>query len=314
WVRDLSSRASPPRQSSPEAAVDEAVRALLGAPTEVETHLAPPPDPTSPALTKPTTRRRTSTRQVPAVDPPSADASQNLGDTPGTARAKPALYPIDETLRTQAPPQPRARPLLWPILAILLLLALIPLTWLILRSPSQDDLRRASPAPRDSALPHVETTPALSQKKKPTPTQTRTRIKSVPPGAHIALNGIPRGHTPMTLPWPRGPSVLTFSKPGYHKTTLQLSSPPTEDAPIVVTLRRRRVSPQHPIGFLTVNTLPWSRVYLDGHLLGNTPLIDRHVRAGSHRLVIKDAHGHVRKRVKITVTPGKRQRLTFNLR
>lgn len=104
-----------------------------------------------------------------------------------------------------------------------------------------------------------------------------------------------------------------MSKSGYHTRKLSLRERPA--GPLVVKLRRRRRGPsKRGVGYLTLNSLPWSKVYVDGRFIGNTPLVERHVRAGRRRLVLRDGRGRVRKRLRVRIVVGKRHRFSFDLR
>ncbi len=42
------------------------------------------------------------------------------------------------------------------------------------------------------------------------------------------------------------------------------------------------------MGVLVLQSMPWSEVSVDGHVVGNTPLMNLKVRAGRHKLVFKN--------------------------
>ncbi len=56
-------------------------------------------------------------------------------------------------------------------------------------------------------------------------------------------------------------------------------------------------------GFLSVNSLPWSEVYLDGHLLRATPIVRLQVEAGSHRVELRRPDGQRELRT-VDIRPG----------
>ena len=74
--------------------------------------------------------------------------------------------------------------------------------------------------------------------------------------------------------------------------------------------------PQRPrpraFGFVTINSLPWSRVKLDGRPRGNTPLVKLRVAAGYHRLELLSGSGQPRKALKVRVVAGKTRTFTFD--
>jgi serine/threonine-protein kinase len=65
-------------------------------------------------------------------------------------------------------------------------------------------------------------------------------------------------------------------------------------------------------GFLTVNTVPWSRVFLNGKLIGTTPLANVRVIAGTHKLRFVNPSGPVAHRTAVVRT-GMVTKLRFNL-
>lgn len=67
-----------------------------------------------------------------------------------------------------------------------------------------------------------------------------------------------------------------------------------------------------PPGQISLNTRPWSRVYLGGRLLGTTPLGNVEVPAGTHRLRLVDRDGVEHART-ITVASGEHAREFFDL-
>jgi len=57
-------------------------------------------------------------------------------------------------------------------------------------------------------------------------------------------------------------------------------------------------------GTLRVQTRPWSQVFVDGRLIGNTPQMSIPVSAGSHTLLFVNDEFGLRKTIKVTVKPG----------
>lgn len=67
------------------------------------------------------------------------------------------------------------------------------------------------------------------------------------------------------------------------------------------------------IGTLTIDTKPWSEVYLGGKQLGITPLVAVKLPAGTHQLELKNPSMGISKRVKVTIRPGKATRVQRDL-
>jgi len=65
---------------------------------------------------------------------------------------------------------------------------------------------------------------------------------------------------------------------------------------------------------ISVNTDPWSDVFLDGRRLGPTPQLNVTVSPGRHRLVFRNESLGLEKARVITVASGEHERVTLNLR
>ena len=59
--------------------------------------------------------------------------------------------------------------------------------------------------------------------------------------------------------------------------------------------------------------MPWSRVRLDGKVIGNTPVVKLRVAAGRHRLELLAPGGKVRRSLRILVPAGGRKTYSFDL-
>jgi serine/threonine-protein kinase len=58
------------------------------------------------------------------------------------------------------------------------------------------------------------------------------------------------------------------------------------------------------MGTLRVQTRPWSKVFVDGRLVGNTPLMGLELSAGRHTLTFVNDDFGIRKTVKVQVEAG----------
>jgi hypothetical protein len=73
-----------------------------------------------------------------------------------------------------------------------------------------------------------------------------------------------------------------------------------------------KVSVQLPDGSLSLNATPWAEVFVDGQRIGETPVGNVAVRAGSHEVVFRHPqHGEVRQTV--VVKAGEAGRVTVNM-
>lgn len=67
-------------------------------------------------------------------------------------------------------------------------------------------------------------------------------------------------------------------------------------------------------GTLTINTEPWSEVWVDGKKLGMTPLAYKELPAGRHKLVLKNPRLKLKKTVWVRIQPGKTTEMEVDLR
>jgi eukaryotic-like serine/threonine-protein kinase len=57
-------------------------------------------------------------------------------------------------------------------------------------------------------------------------------------------------------------------------------------------------------GRLRINTRPWSEVWVDGKLIGNTPQMNIPLKPGQHQVTLINANFNVRKTISVEITPG----------
>jgi eukaryotic-like serine/threonine-protein kinase len=57
-------------------------------------------------------------------------------------------------------------------------------------------------------------------------------------------------------------------------------------------------------GTLRVNTRPWSKVFVDGRLIGNTPQMNISLSAGRHTITLVNDDFGIRKTVKVDIRAG----------
>ncbi|AKF11531.1 serine/threonine-protein kinase [Sandaracinus amylolyticus] len=106
-------------------------------------------------------------------------------------------------------------------------------------------------------------------------------------------------------------AVLSANAPDLEEEEEEAAEP--EPVARAVRPSRREREPAAPPGRVSINSRPWSKVYVGGRLLGTTPIGDVEVQSGSVRLrfVDRDGEEHVRS---ITVPPGGHAREFFDLR
>ena len=111
-----------------------------------------------------------------------------------------------------------------------------------------------------------------------------------PPMARAAPTPLPSEVPPPSPPAP--PPVETISEP--------IAIEPTP-------IHRKRAP--HPRGLLSVNAIPWAKLYVDGRAAGHTPRIKLPIDAGKHQLKLTTQAGESRTRT-VEIAPGKETTLT----
>jgi Protein kinase domain/PEGA domain len=176
------------------------------------------------------------------------------------------------------------------------------------------------------------------------PAVGRLTVTSTPAQAEVAIDGVPRGRTPLTLRnLPLGRHTVRVTREGYAPETrrvmLAASSPADSIAFEMASTTRRtstagtsrsgesptssqasksRVVVAPPAsaagrGSIHVESRPrGARVTVDGRLVGTTPLVITEVSAGSHRVQI-EADRHKPWTTTVDVPPGQRVRVAGSL-
>ncbi len=63
-------------------------------------------------------------------------------------------------------------------------------------------------------------------------------------------------------------------------------------------------APSGGTGTLRINTRPWSQVYVDGALIGNTPQMNIPLRAGTHRVTLVNTEFNIRETITVNIAAG----------
>ena len=72
-------------------------------------------------------------------------------------------------------------------------------------------------------------------------------------------------------------------------------------------------APAASLGFLTLDTIPWSQVSLDGESLGTTPILRHELPAGAHTLLLVNPERGLSQRYRVTIRPGETTRRRVGL-
>jgi hypothetical protein len=125
---------------------------------------------------------------------------------------------------------------------------------------------------------------------------------------------------------------VNFHKEGYEDTTVALEYPPGLEKynfPLLAMKKLdegRRTSGSREeseegsssgssqrTGTLSVQTRPWSKVYVDGKFIKNTPVVNFEIRAGKHTVTVKNPSYNIDKTFKVVIKPGKPNTLVKTL-
>jgi len=149
----------------------------------------------------------------------------------------------------------------------------------------------------------------------------RLALTSTPTQSQVTIDGKDVGPAPVSteLPATDAPLKVVVSKPGFLPQTLEIVPRPGALIDRHVTLepiRKKRTrshttraEPQPPgaavPGELTLNTVPWTLVTVDGRRLGTTPLSKIKLPAGEHELLLENKSSRIVERRRIVIQSGK---------
>lgn len=308
WVQALAAGPSDP----PAQTLDDAVRALLGVPEEPATAVR---ESTAVFVARSAPAEGRAPTGSTAASEPAGSASASLAHAP--AQSPPPENEIDIKQIVNIKPLIKNKPVLssrrW-IRGVGLaigLTALILLGILIVVRPWAD---RRRPEERfaqktEDGRPTPEAK-ARAEQRAAASSQRTLHLRSIPEGAAIRIDGQGVGLTPAVLSIPRERVQLELRKTG-HRPARRTLDPGTTALTLAIALDP--LPSRMAQAFLTLNSLPWSRVYLDGRSLGNTPIVKRPVPAGSHRIELKDAGGRTLRSLRVVLAPGQVRVLSFDL-
>lgn len=187
-------------------------------------------------------------------------------------------------------------------------------------TPGAQPPRAAPPVPAEGAR-RSESAPA----RPAVPVRGRLVVQSSPSRANVTVNGQWRGRTPLTLEnLPLGQYNLRVVQPGFDVAREQVTLSASQAARTVsVRLQRTRsvraddaaepVASANGTGVLFVDSRPrGAQVFVDGRLVGTTPVRVPEVAIGSH-VVRLELKGHSRWSTSTTVSSGREARVTGSL-
>jgi eukaryotic-like serine/threonine-protein kinase len=190
---------------------------------------------------------------------------------------------------------------------------------LIVRVPVAQQQPSPSPSPSPPIAP-PSPSPPIAAPLPPPPSPTLD-ILSRPPGAHVTVDGEAlRAATPIHAEaFAAGMHKVTVDKKGYQPRQLAVQLGAGEHRTLDVELRPEtranhpaaRTPP--PRGYLTVRTLPWSKVFEGARLIGTTPLANVPLSPGPHTLTFVNPDRPPLSRT-VELRAGQESRLSLELK
>jgi eukaryotic-like serine/threonine-protein kinase len=156
-------------------------------------------------------------------------------------------------------------------------------------------------------------------------------LTSVPSGADVTLIGDNKrqklGSAPVLAKLDTSKEYkVQFSKDGYREEEKLIEFTPGESKITVEgSLARRNPGPRPPRkpiirtpkatgdGALSVQTRPWSKVFINGKFVKNTPLVNHALKPGSYTVTVENPDFQLRKNFRVKITSGRTTTLVKNL-
>jgi serine/threonine protein kinase len=190
----------------------------------------------------------------------------------------------------------------------------------------------SAPAPSTPAARAAAPTPAAP--RPPAVVTGRIQVRTTPSGADVSLDGRNAGTTPLTLrDVARGTHTVRVTRDGYVAAERRVVVSATRQSPsVTIALARVRAAerpagrPSAPAtparsaaasapqsGSLTVDSRPTgANVFVDGKLVGTTPLVVEKIDVGEHPIHMELA-GYRRWAAAVKIVAGERARIAASL-
>jgi hypothetical protein len=164
----------------------------------------------------------------------------------------------------------------------------------------------AGPAPtRPAATPRGRSTRAAAEPRG------RLDVRSFPPGALLTLNGQVHGRTPLSVrDLELGTYAVQIARPGYVPQSMRVTLSEEHPSSTVTVELQEGPLVAATTGSVFISSNPrGAQVFLDGVLIGTTPLQVPGVAAGAHRVRLVLA-GHLPLDLPVNVRPGQVERIS----
>jgi eukaryotic-like serine/threonine-protein kinase len=310
-------------------------------PTPMQVPLELHPDPPTPMMAPPREMAMVDSEQIPTTPDgdagptmPEMPSDMHLADEPPTnerllPEARSGRHGRGSSSHTAVVPPLAHSPMRTYVAAFIAALTVGSITLLALRpwagakdpvfvkvpaAPPPIVVEKPAPAPAEIPLE----APVVVAQGAPAPTLD---ILSRPPGARVIVDGEAlRTLTPIHAEtFASGMHKVVVEKKGYTPRELAVQLGDGEHRTLDVELRPgakrvvRVVQARVPQGYLTVRTVPWSKVFDGSRLLGTTPMAGVPLSEGTHTLTFVNPELPPVKRT-VSVRAGQEERLSIELK
>lgn len=191
--------------------------------------------------------------------------------------------------------------------------------------PVVEPLPVQPPPPPPVVVEPVVAPPPVVEPEVPAP-PSKLSIETTPPKATLRVDGKPLGLTPQEVELTPGqPHYLLVEKAGFRRIEQEVTLTPGEAKALALKLEAvdSKKPPPNPVnvvvapsapGFLTVNTVPWTKVAVDGEPLGSIPIASKKLPPGKHQLELVNEGAGIAEKRTIDIKSGETLKLNLTLK
>lgn len=182
------------------------------------------------------------------------------------------------------------------------------------------------PPPPPPVVAEPVVAPPAPVEPEPPAAPAKLSIETSPPKASLRVDGKPLGLTPQEAELAPGQAhYLLVEKAGFRRIEQELTLGPGDVKQLVLKLEpldsKKPPPPPAPVvvapsppGFLTVNTVPWTKVAVDGEPLGSIPIASKKLTPGTHQLELVNEGAGIDEKRTITIKSGETLKLNLTLK
>jgi len=149
-------------------------------------------------------------------------------------------------------------------------------------------------------VPAGHSTMALAATLRP-----RTAANEARPASTVTTNNAVAQPIPVATPMATPPPTTTSSSTGSSTTTASnTTSNNTATSNTAMAATAETPPAATGPGTLRVNSTPWSQVYVDGRLIGNTPQMNIQLAPGMHRITLVNPDFNIRENQNVMIESG----------